>query len=324
MTKKLRRLALILLVLLIGLSLVPTVVMASEIKIFVDGEEYVDSDQARIINGRTYIPIRNYSELLGFDVEWDEESRSVTITDGELATTFLLNSRRVIQDETALYMEARALLIDGRTYIPLRSVAELYNRAVDWDEQKKQVNIREYKTYQVAPWQTFYEISRELRILEKALRVWNSNLEGEPELGSTIYLESTEKVTLDYTLTETVIPYDYHDLEMLAKIVYAEAVGEPYEGMVAVGAVIMNRIKSTSFPNSLVDVIFQRGQFTPISNGQYNRAKPTDSYYRAAEDALRGIDPVEGALFFNDPKRSRGGYFNRPIIMHIGTHCFYR
>jgi len=324
LVRKKWRIPLILLCLTIILSFFPAGVVASEVTIFVDGEEFSGSDQARIISGRTYIPIRSYTELLGFYVDWNEQTREVTITDGEIATVFQLNSRRVVQDGRALYIESRAMIIDGRMYIPLRSVAELYDKAVDWDENSRHVNIREYKTYLVAPWQTFYEISRELRILEKALRVWNNMLEGEPEMGSTIYLESTEKITLDYTLTETVIPYDFDDLEMLAKIIYAEAIGEPYEGMVAVGAVIMNRIKSTSFPNTLQEVIFQRGQFTPIGNGQYNRAKPTDPYYRAAEDALRGIDPVNGALFFNDPVRSKVGYFTRPIIMHIGTHCFYR
>lgn len=323
MHRKRWRVAFITLIVFICLSLLPTTALASSVKIYVDGEEFAGSNQAKLINDRTFIPIRSYSEMLGFYVDWCPEERAVTISDGGLVTKFYQNSRRVIQDGTTLYMENRAIIDDGRTYIPLRTVAELYNKYIDWDGTENQVNIRAYKTYLVGEYESFYEIARNLSILEPALRVWNDILEGEPEAGTLLYLESREQETLDFINTDTVIPYTVADLEMLAKIIYAEAIGEPYEGKVAVGAVIMNRILSSHWPNTIRDVIYQPRQFTPISNGQYNRAKPTDSYYQAAEEALRGIDPVEGAIFFNDPKRSRGGYFKRPIITHIGTHCFY-
>ncbi len=317
------RVPLITLIIVLCLSLLPTSVFANSVKIYVDGEEFAGSNQAKIINDRTYIPIRTYTEMLGFDVEWCPDERAVTISDGQLVTKFYQNSRRVIQDEVVIYMEHRAIIDGGRTYIPLRTVAELYDKYIDWDGSRNQVNIRDFRTYEVGEFESFYEIAQNLGILEIALRVWNNYDEGEPEAGTILYLEPTEKETLDYSNTDTIISYTIADLEMLAKIIYAEAVGEPYEGKVAVGAVIMNRILSPHWPSTIRDVIYQPRQFSPITNGQYNRANPTDSYYKAAEEALRGADPVNGAIFFNNPTISRVGYFKRPIITHIGTHCFY-
>jgi hypothetical protein len=322
--QKILRLLIIALTIILSLALLPTSVFASSIKIYVDGKEFAGSNQAKIINERTYIPVRSYTDLLGFNAEWDAKERSVTISNVEHVTKFYQNSRRVIQDGVTLYMENRTIIEDGTTYLPVRTVAELYGKTIDWDGVDNQVNIRDYKTYTVGEWETLSGISRELGILEAALRVWNNLPEGEPEMGTVLYLESTDKVTLDYTNTETIIPYTVADLEMLAKIIYAEAVNHPYEGKVAVGAVILNRVESPNWPNTLRDVIYQRGQFTPITNGQYNRAKPTDSYYQAAEDALRGIDPVDGAIFFNNPARSKIGVFKRPIVTIIGNHYYYR
>lgn len=323
MHRKKWRVLFIALIFILCLSLLPTSVFASSIKIYVDDEEFAGSDQAKLINNRTFIPVRNYTELLGFDVDWCGEERAITISNGEQITKFYQNSRRVIQDGTTLFMENRAIIIDGRTYIPLRTVAELYDKFVDWQGTDRRVDIRDFRTYTVEEGELFSTIASKTGILEDALRMWNNMIECEPEAGAVLFIDPTEKITLDYTNTDTIVPYTVADLEMLAKIIYAEAVGEPYEGKVAVGSVIMNRIKSPNWPSTIRDVIYQPRQFTPISNGQYNRAKPTDSYYQAAEEALRGVDPVEGAIFFNNPKISRVGYFKRPIVTHIGTHCFY-
>lgn len=94
------------------------------------------------------------------------------------------------------------------------------------------------------------------------------------------------------------------DRELLAALIYCEAVGEPYEGQVAVGAVVMNRVKSSSFPDSIREVIYQSGQFGPAITGKLDRVlasgKMTDSCYQAAEEALAGASPVGSALYFGD------------------------
>ena len=120
-------------------------------------------------------------------------------------------------------------------------------------------------------------------------------------------------------------PWNQEDLMLLARLISAEARGEPYLGQVAVGAVVLNRVKSPLFPNSIRAVIYQPGQFTPVSNGTINR-KPTESAIRAAKAALSGQDPSRGALFFYNPKlSSRAGlqfFQSRQVTVRIGNHVF--
>lgn len=112
------------------------------------------------------------------------------------------------------------------------------------------------------------------------------------------------------------------DLALLARAVHAEAGAEPYEGKVAVGAVILNRIKSPEFPNTLAGVIYQPLAFESVANGIINRPPSAESL-RAAQDALNGWDPVHGALFFWNPSKKVSKWiWSRKIIREIGGHVF--
>ena len=115
---------------------------------------------------------------------------------------------------------------------------------------------------------------------------------------------------------------DSLDLDLLARVISAEAKGEPYEGQVAVGAVILNRIEHPSFPNTLAGVIYQAGAFESVSNGEYLKAA-TESCIRAAREAIAGSDPSGGAIyFFNPAKTSNEWMHSRPVIVTIGRHVF--
>lgn len=112
------------------------------------------------------------------------------------------------------------------------------------------------------------------------------------------------------------------DVYLLARLISAEARGEPYTGQVAVGAVVLNRIKHPSFPNTLSGVIYQSGAFTCIYDGQFNQPI-ADSAYRAAQDALNGWDPSGGAIYYFNPNTATSAWiWSRPLIVTIGTHRF--
>ena len=109
---------------------------------------------------------------------------------------------------------------------------------------------------------------------------------------------------------------------LLARIISAEARGEPYSGQVAVGAVILNRIEHPSFPDTLSGVIYQEGAFTAIVDGQFNEPI-ADSAYRAARDALNGQDPSGGAIYYYNPDKTSNQWIRtRPVIKRIGAHLF--
>lgn len=112
------------------------------------------------------------------------------------------------------------------------------------------------------------------------------------------------------------------DLNLLAKCVYAEARGEPYTGQVAVAAVILNRVKSSSFPNTISGVIYQPYAFTAVSDGQINLT-PNSTAYKAAQDALNGWDPTYGCLYYYNPKTATSSWiWSRQTVVTIGSHVF--
>ncbi|MBQ1962377.1 MAG: spore cortex-lytic enzyme [Clostridia bacterium] len=112
------------------------------------------------------------------------------------------------------------------------------------------------------------------------------------------------------------------DISLLARVISAESRGEPYIGQVAVGAVILNRIEHPSFPDTLAGVVYQRGAFSCMDDGQINEAV-ADSAYQAARDALNGLDPSGGAIYYYNPKTATSKWiFSRPVITQIGAHVF--
>ena len=116
--------------------------------------------------------------------------------------------------------------------------------------------------------------------------------------------------------------YTANEFNLLARIISAEARGEPYEGQVAVGAVILNRVAHPSFPNTLAGVIYQPGAFSCLNDGGVNAAV-ADSAYNAARDAINGWDPSGGAIYYYNPVKSTNQWiFSRPVIVTIGEHRF--
>lgn len=112
------------------------------------------------------------------------------------------------------------------------------------------------------------------------------------------------------------------NLNLLAHLVYAEARGEPYAGQVAIGAVVLNRVKSSLFPNTIPGVIYQSGAFTAVSDGQINLA-PDKTAYSAAQDALNGWDPCYGSIYYFNPATATNAWiWSRPYVITIGKHRF--
>ena len=112
------------------------------------------------------------------------------------------------------------------------------------------------------------------------------------------------------------------NMRLLAACIYGESRGEPYKGQVAVGAVILNRVKSSKFPNSIAGVIYQPGAFDAVSDGQINLA-PNDSALRAAKDAMNGYDPTYGCLYYYNPATTTNKWMlSKPVAIVIGRHVF--
>ena len=116
--------------------------------------------------------------------------------------------------------------------------------------------------------------------------------------------------------------YSSGDAYLLAKCIYAEARGEPYTGQVAVGAVILNRVRSSKFPNTISGVIYQPYAFTCVADGQINLT-PDANAKKAAQDALNGWDPTNGCLYYYNPATATSSWiWTRTVMLSIGKHNF--
>jgi N-acetylmuramoyl-L-alanine amidase len=112
------------------------------------------------------------------------------------------------------------------------------------------------------------------------------------------------------------------DVYLLARCIYGEGRGEPYTGQVAIAAVILNRVEDSGFPNSISGVIYQKGAFDAVSDGQINLT-PNQSALNAAKDAMNGWDPSGGAIYYYNPETATNKWIrSRPIIVTIGKHVF--
>ncbi len=113
-----------------------------------------------------------------------------------------------------------------------------------------------------------------------------------------------------------------NNLNLLARVVYGEARGEPYTGQVAVAAVVLNRVKNSNFPNTVSGVVYQKGAFDAVADGQINLT-PNSTAKKAAQDALNGWDPTYGAIYYFNPKTATNKWiWSRPMTVTIGNHRF--
>lgn len=138
--------------------------------------------------------------------------------------------------------------------------------------------------------------------------------------------ENNNEMTVKNNYQENDFDYDKidnEDKEILARAIHAEARGEPFKGQVAVGAVVLNRVKSSNFPNTIEKVVYQDGQFTSVKDGQINLL-PNENAFKAAQKALEGNDPSKGALFFYNPKTAKTIWWlgTRQKLTTIGNHVF--
>ncbi len=113
-----------------------------------------------------------------------------------------------------------------------------------------------------------------------------------------------------------------NDVNLLAHLIHGESRGEPYVGQVAVGAVVLNRVNNSNFPNTIAGVIYQRGAFDAVGDGQINLVPSSDSI-KAAKDAINGWDPSYGCIYYYNPSTATSKWiWSRPIIVKIGKHNF--
>ncbi len=200
------------------------------------------------------------------------------------------------------------------------------SRTVKYNPSQEQPDISEIEsddiiTYHVRRGDTIYEIARRFNTSMGVITSLNEMSDTTLRQGDDILVpvsDLSRREVLSRSISD-------EEFDLLARIIHGEARGEPYNGKVAVGAVVINRVLNPRFPDSITEVIYDQGQFSPVQDGSY-RARPDHSSRQAAREALDGKDPTGGALFFYNPDKAtdRAWTQNREKIVTIGNHVFMK
>lgn len=184
------------------------------------------------------------------------------------------------------------------------------------------------KTYTVQSGDSLYLISQKFGITISSIRVANNQWSDYIYPGQVLLIPSTNMLpaaSTTSTASKSVIPYSASDLDLLARLINAEAQDQPYKAKAAVAAVVVNRVQSGQFPSSISGVIYQRingyYQFSPVLNGYINNPATSEDR-QAALDALNGYDPTNGALFYFDDSATNSWLWSKTIALRVGNMVF--
>lgn len=242
---------------------------------------------------------------------------------------------KVKVNDRTIAMDTSPYISGNHTLVPIRFVAEALNAdKVSWNSSKRNVTIKDNNTEILLSINssTAYVNGKAVK-LDIPAKIKNNRTYipvrfVSENMGAKVSWNSGERTVYIYKSGITPnIPYNEDELYWLSRIIHAEAQGEPFEGKMAVGNVILNRVSDSTFPNSIYGVIFDRKngtQFTPVANGAIYNNPANESYY-AADRVLRGENVVGKSLFFCNPSTSTNSWImnNRILFSQIGNHNFY-
>jgi Cell wall hydrolyses involved in spore germination len=292
---------------------------ADGVTVVIDGEKAKLDDPVRMQDGRLFLPIANLATKLKASAQWDSDTESVTIRSARGDEIVLGNGVPVVYFNEARYlMDVPPFVADGRIYIPLRHVAELLHATVKWDSDAQVVELTSVKPAVVADEYGLAEIAEEFGVSRSALLKRNGLGKAEEAKEGTAL-----KVIIPSIFDSEAEPYTEQDYKLLAKLVQVEVGYETYESQLAVANVVLNRVKDSRFPDSIRGVIYSGKQFPPAHNGLLDESKPNASVLRATKDALDGKNNVRDAVYFYNPKVTKGPFWSGlDTIVTIGGHRY--
>ncbi|CAM4424942.1 cell wall hydrolase [Paenibacillus alkaliterrae] len=293
--------------------------IADDVTVKLDGEAVKISDPVRMLDGRVFLPVVRIVGMFGATVKWDKVNEEATIHTVLGEQIVLGNGVPVVYFNEGRYvMEEAPFLSDGRLYIPLRHAAELLHATVKWNKEEKAAELTTVQPAVVTEAYGLAEISKETGSSKSEL-LQRNRLDSKA-----VIKEGTKlRVVMPSILDNEAEPYTEKDLMLLAQITQVESGYESYEGQLGVANVILNRVKDSRFPDTIHGVIYSGKQFPPAHNGLLDKSKPNASVFRAAKDALNGKNNVEKAIYFMNPKVSKGSFWSSlKIITTIGHHSF--
>ena len=282
-------------------------------------DEIKQMGDIHIVDGRVYMAIGAIIPALSGSVAWDKVNREAVIMSksddkivfGEDIPTVEFNGVRY-------ELEAAPYSSDDRLYVPIRYIAEFLHARVDWDSEEKAVTLTSLPLEIVSEQNSINQISEKYNVSVQQLLSRNgySNVNQVKDQSKLAYI-------IPSVLENKAKTYTEDEYKLLAKLVQVESGYESYEGQLAVANVILNRVKHPAFPTSIEVVIYSGKQFPPAHNGKLDKSVPNASVLRATKDAMNGKNNVEDAIYFFNPKVTKGSFWSSlEVIATIENHSF--
>ncbi|MCD9022604.1 cell wall hydrolase [Cohnella sp. NL03-T5] len=293
-------------------------IAAENVTIKLNGKAVRLTDPVRVMAGRLYLPVAQLSKMFGAQVDWDQNNEETTINTEYGDRIVLGNGVPVVYFNGARYvMDAFPFQAEGRMYIPLRDAAELLHAKVSWNEEEQTAWLETVPQAVVTEQLGLTEISKQAGSSD--VKLLSNGIENK----DIIETEAKPLVVIPSIFDHEAKPFTEKDRLLLAKITQVEAGDESYESQLAVANVILNRVKDSRFPKTIRDVIYSGKQFPPAHNGLLDRSVPKATALRAAKDALNGKNNVEDAVYFYNPRVSKGAFWSSlTVIDTVGSHRF--
>mgnify|MGYP001256512369 CR=1 FL=1 len=317
------------------------------ITVILNGEEIGFEEPLQNREGRIFVPIRQFAEYFGGEVEWEESAKEAAITTVQGDQLVFTPGNPVMTFNGREYrMDAAPFLDEQRAYVPIRHAAQFMHIQVEWDPETQTAALTEVPLHTVQEGETLATISEAVGTTPELLSELNGlepDAAVEPEMQLKVVVPDIVAVKIEPPQepeasqniaspreqeqapeSEWVIAgVTEEDIMLLAKIVQAEAGHDSYESQLAVANVVVNRVKDSAFPDTIRGVIYAPGQFPPAHNGTLDQTEPSESAVKAAKAALAGENNVEGALYFYNPDVTSGAFWESlTLIAEIGNHRF--
>ncbi|MBW5447736.1 LysM peptidoglycan-binding domain-containing protein [Cohnella sp. CFH 77786] len=303
----------------------------SDNNVSIEGQPIEWTQALWIDGGWTYVPVREFSERMGWTLSYDKQSGLITVSNQIGGTlSFRTGSPAVTFNDKKYELPEPVAVRNDNAYLPVRLLAEAMHARVKWNDETNTADIVAVPEHIVAEGETLSGIAQAYDTTVELLKLRNGIGDESLQIGQRLkvivpeFLDPASRKTAvaPKAAAKAAPEIDPADLELLAKLVQVEAGNEPYEGKLAVASVVMNRVRDPDFPNTVKGVIYAPYQFPPAGNGLLAKAKPSKDSTRAAKAALSGENNVPGAVYFFNAKLEPAKKKKVTVVKVIGSHTF--